>query len=122
MAAFGELLAELRHDRGLKQEDLARIFYVSKSTISNYETGVQIPPLERIRDIADYFHVTTDYLLGRCSSPLSPDVLEEQILPNKTAGHVIQDIAALSPERKQALAVILNDMKKLSTIIGEVGD
>lgn len=39
MANLGELLAELRHDRGLKQEELADILHLSKSTISSYERG-----------------------------------------------------------------------------------
>ena len=36
MANLGELLAELRHDWGLKQEELADILHLSKSTISSY--------------------------------------------------------------------------------------
>ena len=39
MANLGELLAELRHDWGLKQEELADILHLSKSTISSYERG-----------------------------------------------------------------------------------
>lgn len=46
MANLGELLAELRHDRGLKQEELADILHLSKSTISSYERGQQLPPLD----------------------------------------------------------------------------
>lgn len=47
MANLGELLAELRHDRGLKQEELADILHLSKSTISSYERGQQLPPLDK---------------------------------------------------------------------------
>lgn len=62
MANLGELLAELRHDRGLKQEELADILHLSKSTISSYERGQQLPPLDKLVCLADFFHVTTDYL------------------------------------------------------------
>ena len=48
MANLGELLAELRHDRGLKQEELADILHLSKSTISSYERGQQLPPLDKL--------------------------------------------------------------------------
>ena len=119
MATFGELLAELRRDRGMKQGELAKLLNVSSSTISNYETGTQIPPMERIITIADIFHVTTDYLLGRCPSQLSPDVMEKEALPGQTVGQVIQDIESLSPERKMALAIVLGDMKRWSTIMRE---
>ena len=63
---------------------------------------------------------TTDYLLGRCDVSVSPDSLNAELLPHKTAASVIRDIGNLSSEQKRALAVIINDMKKLSTILGEV--
>ena len=68
MAHLGELLAELRQDRGLTQDQLAEIISVSPGTISNYEDGRHLPDLDKLKMIADYFHVTTDYLLGRTSS------------------------------------------------------
>ena len=71
MAQFGEILAELRQDRGLTQRDLAKLFFVTPGTISNYEKGRHLPDAERLIKIADYFSVTTDYLLGRSSSKLS---------------------------------------------------
>ena len=67
MAHLGELLAELRQDRGLTQDQLAEIISVSPGTISNYEDGRHLPDLDKLKMIADYFHVTTDYLLGRTS-------------------------------------------------------
>ena len=80
MANLGELLAELRHDRGLKQEELADILHLSKSTISSYERGQQLPPLDKLVCLADFFHVTTDYLLGRCDVSVSPDSLNAELL------------------------------------------
>ena len=43
MAQFGEILAELRQDRGLTQRDLAKLFFVTPGTISNYEKGRHLP-------------------------------------------------------------------------------
>lgn len=43
MAQFGEILAELRQDRGLTQRDLAKLFFVTPGTISNYEKAVTCP-------------------------------------------------------------------------------
>ena len=43
MAHFGELLAELRQDHGLTQDQLAEIISVSPGTISNYEHGRHLP-------------------------------------------------------------------------------
>ena len=92
MAQFGELLAELRQDRKMTQEDLAKILYVTSGTISNYENGVHLPDIDKLLNLADFFDVTTDYLLGRCSSRLSPDVLDSVIMEGRTAGALINDI------------------------------
>lgn len=118
MAQFGELLAELRQDRKMTQEDLAKILYVTSGTISNYENGVHLPDIDKLLNLADFFDVTTDYLLGRCSSQLSPDVLDSVIMEGRTAGALINDIRNISPERKQALNIVLKDMQ-LSTMIGQ---
>lgn len=117
MARFGELLAELRLDRRLTQKELANILYVSDGTISNYENGVHLPDVEKLVSIADFFDVSTDYLLGRCSSPLSPDVFNESVLGKKTAGELIQNVKEMNPERQQALNVIINDMN-FSMVVG----
>lgn len=100
MATFGELLAELRQDRHMTQDQLAKILYVSAGTISNYENNVHFPDVDRLAAMADYFNVTTDYLLGRCSVNVSPDVFEESITPGMTIGALIEEVKALSPERK----------------------
>ena len=64
MAQFGEILAELRQDRGLTQRDLAKLFFVTPGTISNYEKGRHLPDAERLIKIADYFSVTTELSAG----------------------------------------------------------
>lgn len=76
MANLGELLAELRHDRGLKQEELADILHLSKSTISSYERGQQLPPLDKLVCLADFFHVTTDGVVPcKCSRKIPKNLL-----------------------------------------------
>ena len=70
MAQFGDLLAELRQDRGLTQSELGKVISVTSGTISNYEHGFHLPDLEKLVLLADYFGVSTDYLLGRISSNL----------------------------------------------------
>lgn len=118
MAEFKELLVELRQDKKMTQEELAQILFVTSGTISNYETGAHLPDIEKSIILADFFGVTTDYLLGRSGSRLPPDVLDEIIMENRTAGDLIQEIQNFSPDRKQTLNVILNDMQ-FSTVVGQ---
>lgn len=110
MATFGELLAELRKDHRLTQKDLAKILFVTDGTISNYETGVHYPDVEKLIEISKYFNVTTDYLLGLCKNNLSPDTLNEIFLGKLTIGDIVTQIHVLDDEHKQALKIILNDV------------
>lgn len=111
MAKFGVLLSALRQDRGMTQKQLAKVLYVSDGTISNYENGVHYPDVEKLMEIADFFGVTTDYLLGRCKNNLSPDVFSETLLGQGTTGDWIETIRSLDADQKQALTVILHDMQ-----------
>lgn len=62
---FGKRLKELRKERQMTQQELADIIGVTKVSISGYESGNRFPSIDRITDLAYYFEVTTDYLLGR---------------------------------------------------------
>ena len=61
---FGTRLRELREDRHISQDNLALELQLSNASISNWETGKQIPTAEAIFKLADYFDVSADYLLG----------------------------------------------------------
>ena len=72
MAAFGDLLSELRRDMNMTQDELAKVLFVSPGTISNYENNIHFPDVPKLKQIAQYFGMTTDYLLGLSSCDLSP--------------------------------------------------
>ena len=111
MAHFGELIAELRQDRGLTQKELGDILCVSSGTISNYENGVHLPDVDKVIALANYFHVTTDYLLGRTSSNLPVELLQQAITNEKTLGDVMASFAKLPANRQAALSLIISDME-----------
>jgi len=68
-AAFNERLKSLREERSLTQGEFAAHFNMSPSAIGMYERGQRKPDLELLQEFADYFGVTTDYLLGRSANP-----------------------------------------------------
>lgn len=111
MAAFGELLAELRRDKKMTQAELGEILHVSTGTVSNYEKGVHLPDLEKLTALADFFSVTTDYLLGRCQSGLSPQVFDQELSGGRTVGDTIRAMQRLPGDRRQALLLVLDDME-----------
>lgn len=64
MQRFSNRLISLRKERGLTQEDLANIIQKKRSTVSGYETEGKEPDLETVCLLAEYFGVSSDYLLG----------------------------------------------------------
>lgn len=111
MAHLGELIAELRQDKGLTQKELGDILCVSSGTISNYENGVHLPDVDKVIALANFFHVTTDYLLGRTSSNLPVDMLQQTVTAQKTLGDVMASFAKLPANRQVALSLIISDME-----------
>ena len=66
-----ERLKNLRKSRKVSQKDFAQAMKVSQQTIASWEVGRTEPSNLALKDIADYFDVTTDYLLGRESTVVS---------------------------------------------------
>lgn len=58
-------LREIRTEKKISMKKLGEIVGVSESAISLYETGKREPDQDTLKRIADYFKVSTDYLLGR---------------------------------------------------------
>ena len=53
----GEFLKHLRKEKGLTQEQLAEQFYVSSRTVSRWETGNNMPDLDMLIELADFYNV-----------------------------------------------------------------
>ena len=58
-------IKKLRVSRGLNQVEFAKIIGVTKQCVSNWENDNVMPSVEMLVKVADYFGVTTDYILGR---------------------------------------------------------
>ena len=64
MSTFGEKIKELRKMRGLTQPELAKELGVSNGMISNWENDVNEPGLSHIKNIAIFFDVSADFIVG----------------------------------------------------------
>ncbi|MCI8529344.1 MAG: helix-turn-helix transcriptional regulator [Lachnospiraceae bacterium] len=64
---FAERLTMLRKARKIPLKEVAGYLRVSVSTMSNYESGLHQPDFGILCRLADYYGVSTDYLLGRTS-------------------------------------------------------
>ena len=61
---FSQKLQELRKQKGLTQEELAKSLYVSRTAISKWESGRGYPSIDSLKEIAKFFSVTVDQLLS----------------------------------------------------------
>lgn len=98
MRSFGEILTSLREERGIYQKELAAILKVSVGTVSNYENNIHFPDQEALLQLADYFGVTVDYLLGRTSYRYSLDTLNEEYAPGMTVAELVNIIQHFNPQ------------------------
>lgn len=69
MADFSERIKELRLARGMSQDAVGKVIGVKRYSVYGYEKGNNFPEVPGLMGLADYFGVSTDYLLGRTDNP-----------------------------------------------------
>ena len=62
-------LKDLREDNDLKQKEIAAFLGIDQRVYSNYETGKREIPVHLLLKLAEYYHTSTDYILGRTDDP-----------------------------------------------------
>lgn len=62
-------LKEMREKKGISQAQLAMAIGISQSTVGMWESGKSVPKYHVLMKIADYFHVSVDYLTGKSDTP-----------------------------------------------------
>lgn len=58
-------LRDLREDHDMKQKEVAALLGIDQRVYSNYEIGKRDIPLSHLMTLADFYHVSVDYILGR---------------------------------------------------------
>ncbi|MBR0534866.1 MAG: helix-turn-helix transcriptional regulator [Clostridia bacterium] len=80
MSTYSERMVELRTEKGISQKAAAVDLGISQALLSHYEKGIREFSLDFLCKIAEYYEVTTDYILGRTDSRtgLNATVLEDK--------------------------------------------
>lgn len=93
---FSDKIKYLRQSKKIDQTALAKKLDVSKQSISNWENGNILPSVDMLCQIADFFHVSTDYLLDRedkeGSDGISLDVIGLTDLEIEHIKRVVDDL------------------------------
>lgn len=66
---LAEKLKLCRKKRGKTQKDITSFLGISERGYQNYEMDQREPNLQTLKKLADYFNVSTDYLLGHSDDP-----------------------------------------------------
>lgn len=78
---FNRIITLLRKERGITQKQAAQELGISQAQLSHYEKGIRECGLEFVVQIADYYNVSCDYLLGR-SAERSGQTIKVEELPD----------------------------------------
>lgn len=76
---IGNRLKELRNDKDILQKELAEKLGLTQQTISLYESNKREPDYETLHKIANFFDVSTDYILGLTNERSSADKIKKAI-------------------------------------------
>lgn len=89
-------LKELRIEKGKTQKEMAKDLGTTDVSIGRYEAGTREPKTDILNALADYFDVTTDYLLGRTDEKQPKKERFQSV--NTISAHRIGKIEKLSEE------------------------
>lgn len=103
-----EILRNLREDNDLKQTDIANILCITQQTYSNYENAKSEIPLNNLIKLADFYNVSTDFLLGRTTYKDNLKSLNSLLLDNITYGDLLNKISKLDKCNLTSLIDFLN--------------
>ena len=102
-------LKELRIKRNISQNQAAEALGISLRTYQNYEYNQREPNIEMINKLADFYGVTTDYLLGREPDELDPlDALAGQFNMTALEKKIVEEYLALPEDMRDDLMEFLN--------------
>ncbi|AXU54397.1 TPA: helix-turn-helix transcriptional regulator [Clostridioides difficile] len=99
---FGDRIKQLRENMNLSREELSNKINISYSALSKYETNNRFPDKVTLNKIADFFDVSTDYLLGR-----NKNISNEE---DKEVKELVDIIYKLDKEDRDAVLKILDSL------------
>ena len=97
-------LKELRDGRGYSQAALANKIGVKQSTVGMWENGTNFPKVQQLIVLADLFHASTDYLLGRDEYiGIAHNQKQSAIILSDEDKSLLSAFRTLSPENRTAI-------------------
>ena len=104
---------KLRLEHKLKQEDIGEIISKSQQSVSRLEKEKREIDIYELCVLADYFNVSTDYILGRTENKITPNIAsayEALLIKNYS---VLKDLRNLSIDEQAIITSIIADCVNL---------
>ena len=98
-----DLFRELRQDHEYSQIDIAAILGISQQHYSKYETGEYELPLRHFITLANFYGVSADYLIGRCSYDEKTQMEQIYVTRDYTCERLVQDTLSLSEHGRKSV-------------------
>jgi transcriptional regulator with XRE-family HTH domain len=122
---LGKRIKELRKKKGITQKELASYLGVSDRAVGYYESGQRTPPPDILQKIADFFNVSTDYLLGRTDIYNPADEITEAVSDDPELlefWNTLKEREDLKLLFKQTKKLSPRDIKQIIRIIKAIED
>jgi transcriptional regulator with XRE-family HTH domain len=107
MSSFGKRLRDSREEKGLSQQQLAKMLKTSHSVIGRYERDEMTPSVEVARKMAQYLDTTVGYLLGEVKQS---DTFKDPVMLKR-----LQQINALPEEDKKCILYAIDNLLASAT-------
>lgn len=119
---LAERLKSIRKLKSKTQQDVANFLNVSRANYGYYETGSQLPPIDKLVLIAEYFQVSLDYLIGNSEQQVV-DVLQtiEHILFNLQNNNAVFNGQEMTDTASELIACSLESTITTGKIIERTG-
>ncbi|MGN0157068.1 MAG: helix-turn-helix domain-containing protein [Lachnospiraceae bacterium] len=108
---FGDILRELREDRGYTQEELGKKLHLSKTSISHYENSLSMPNIDLLIMLSDIFDVSVDYLLGQTDVTVKYSDFSKTMFRDYTLGSAVNIISSLDKNHLESFFTFLDYIK-----------
>lgn len=113
----GAILKSLREEKKLRQSDLADFLEISQQAYQRYENGTSEPNGDGFVKLADFYHVSTDYLLGRTPVKAMATLAEDEPTEEEIKQLETQIIASYT---QMSIETRRESIKILMQIVGDV--
>lgn len=102
-----ENLRALRKQHGLSQQKLADILHISQQSVYKYENDITFPDIETLKQIADFFNTSIDYIVGYTDIAHKIEPVAEEMLNEDELSLIIQ-YRKLPPTHKAIVKAVID--------------